>query len=106
MPEITIVVSDFQMALAEHKYADVNAQFTRTVTNELNRYGTDLSNKVVQRALDAPTSAKKSMDRTIIVQTMFDEEGYENAAAVKTRLDAEALARNASQPAPEDSRIV
>ncbi len=104
MHTVTIELTDFQMALAQHKYADVEAYATNLVTARLDQYGIDLSNRVVQRALDADSAASVPMDRATIVQSMFDADGYHNAA--ERLADEEAQRKAATFPIAKDGVIV
>ena len=93
MPKIEIDLTDFQIASLAHRYASVTDFATNLVAGKADQYGIDLSNKLVQRALDAKSVGPKTMDRQVIVQAMFDEDGYMNAA------DCEAARKTAQEAA-------
>jgi len=98
MPTIKITVTEHQMKLAQHKYVDVDAFATGLITGRLDQYGTDLSNRLVQRALDAPSADPVPMDRTMLLDTMFNEEGYQTAAEVDAAQQAAQDARTVTSP--------
>ena len=87
MPEITITLTDFEVAVLEHKYLDVTEYATNIIRGRIDQYANNLVDRLVKRAIAATSKKSMTMDREGIINLMFNEEGYLNAAERKAVLD-------------------
>ena len=87
MPEIKITLTDFEVAVLAHKYPDVTEFATTTVRAHCDQYAHNLVDRLLQRAIAATSKAAMPMDRESIINLMFKEDGYLNAAERQEVLD-------------------
>ncbi len=95
MKDIVIKVTDFQHALMAHRSVDVVEAATKKIVGEIDRYGQDLGNRLMQNLLNDPDNITPIIpDRETLVQGMFDENDYMTAADVE---EAQAAAKDAAE---------
>ena len=92
-------LTDFEIALLSHRYNDIAKHFEDTIKAEISNYEKDLSNKIIDVALDGGINDPKPMDRREIIQDMFNDVDYKNAAERRIILDA--LGESMENPPPD-----
>ena len=101
MPEITITLTDFEVAVLAHKYPDVTEFATNTVRGRCSQYADNLVDRIVKRAIADTSKASMPMDREGIINTMFNEKGYLNAAERQEVLDKAQPVQQPEGPFPD-----
>ena len=101
MPEIKITLTDFEVAVLAHKYPDVTEFATTIIKGRCDQYAHNLVDRILNRAIAATSKAPMTMDREGIINTMFKEDGYLNAAARKKILDEAQPVQQPEGPFPD-----
>ncbi len=88
MPVITINLTEFEIRVLEHRYIDFAAYLKhRTKFTEVGTYVLHLAEKIMARSVEESNREPLPDDMSIeeIVNTLFNEQGYLNAAERASR---------------------